>query len=115
MNLREMREHFLSKINKDNEVIKIINPELIQIDGQNYFLLFDNENMHNEEEISLLLRQCEIEGNGLIIVSTKVLDNPLITRISNIPESELEVMSLVYEEETQRYYPYVLERVTSNV
>lgn len=73
MSYLDKRDAFLATTKN----IKIVNPELIDIQGNEYVILFDNENMYDEKEVEALVKQSQIEDFNFIIIFEKQVDDKI--------------------------------------
>lgn len=114
--VKEEVNRFLKYTNK----FKKINPELLEFDGIKYVFIVENDNMNDETEVEILIRQSLIEDFHFIIVMKSIpsepIDNTLLWVINQInDEMSIIIRVLYFDEVTENYVLLKTENVDKKV
>lgn len=116
MSYRDKRDAFLAHTKN----VSIVNPELIDIQGNEYVILFDNLNMYDAKEVDALIRQSQIEDFGFIIIfdfplSENIQNNLLLYRLFKDRQDILNPIVVPLLSRFDEYVPLSIEVVDNKV
>lgn len=116
MSYRDKRDAFLARTKN----VSIVNPELVDIQGNEYVILFDNLNMYDAKEVDALIRQSQIEDFGFIIIfdfplSENIQNNLLLYRLFKDRQDILNPIVVPLLSRFDEYVPLSIEVVDNKV
>lgn len=116
MSYRDKRDAFLARTKN----VSIVNPELVDIQGNEYVILFDNLNMYDAKEVDTLIRQSQIEDFGFIIIfdfplSENIQNNLLLYRLFKDRQDILNPIVVPLLSRFDEYVPLSIEVVDNKV